>query len=167
MPWPWTSMGHLPQWLSRVRLWWGAQYPIQWLWGEDTLHWTYCLCTLHKSTCVILYHKLSLLNFREFIFHCSLDPRKYFNDEIFQNYGTSDVTVDYSVPLPCALVSFPRVRTLATLGAVGDDELLDLQLQKHMQWLFLSMQHVLMKLLLFSIIVRPTLYICSPSETRG
>ena len=78
---------------------------------------------------LFLYHKLSLLNFREFIFHCSLDPRKYFNDEIFQNYGTSDVTVDYSVPLPCALVSFPRVRTLATLGAVGDDKFLDLQLQ--------------------------------------
>ena len=43
---------------------------------------------------------------------------------------TPDVTVDYNVPLPCGLVSFPRVRTLATLEAGGDGELLDLSLPK-------------------------------------
>jgi len=41
---------------------------------------------------------------------------------------TSDVTVDYSAPLPCGLVPFPRIRTLAKPEAGVDGELLDLLL---------------------------------------
>ena len=36
---------------------------------------------------------------------------------------TSDVTVDYNAPLPCVLVFFPRIGTLVTPGAGGDDQL--------------------------------------------
>jgi len=43
----------------------------------------------------------------------------------------SDVTVDYNAPLPCVLVPFRRIRTLATPGAGGDGDLLDIQLHKH------------------------------------
>ena len=36
---------------------------------------------------------------------------------------TSDVTLDYNAPLPCGLVFFPRIGTLAIPGAGGDDKL--------------------------------------------